>query len=99
MRIEQAVNVRSIALSIAVAVFAVTWGASLAQVAPAGAPLRTLKKEPAADQLVCGQKVLVEDQTCPAGQILEVTGSCLNEKELPGTPRRGRQFNCIPRKK
>jgi hypothetical protein len=68
-------------------------------VASAAAQLPPLKAEPAADQLACGQKVLVENQTCPRGQILEVTGSCLFEKEVPGTIRRGRQFNCVERKK
>ena len=50
-------------------------GASVAY----GAPVRTqtLKNEPDPKQLSCGQKVLVENNTCPAGQILEVTGSCL----------------------
>ena len=72
---------------------------AVARVLPADAQLQTLKKEPEAHQLDCGQKVLVENQSCPSGQILEVTGSCLNEKEAPGTLRRGRQFNCIPRKK
>ena len=73
------------------------FGAAVVQIAPVGA--QTLKKEPDSNQLACGQKALVENQTCPAGQILEVTGSCLNEKEVPGTLRRGRQFNCIPKTK
>jgi hypothetical protein len=38
---------------------------------------QTLKKEPDATQLSCGQKVLVDNNTCPADQVLEVTGSCL----------------------
>ena len=38
---------------------------------------QTLKKEPDANQLSCGQKVLVENNTCPADQILQITGSCL----------------------
>ena len=75
-------------------------GAAVGHVGPAGAqPLQTFKKEPEPNQLACGQKVLVENQTCPAGQILEVTGSCLDEKVVPGTLRRGRQLNCIQLKK
>jgi Family of unknown function (DUF6719) len=56
-----------------------------------------LKKEPDANQLSCGQKVLVENNTCPAGQILEVTGSCRNTKPAIGTGPRGLQYNCIKR--
>jgi hypothetical protein len=60
---------------------------------------QTLKKEPDATQLSCGQKVLVENNTCPADQILEVTGSCLNTTptiDMVRTPR-GTQYNCIKR--
>jgi len=65
---------------------------------PAGA--QTLKKEPDANQLPCGQKVLVENNTCPADQILEVTGSCLNTIPTIDMVRnpRGTQYNCIKRK-
>lgn len=49
--------------------------AGLACGVPAGA--QTLKTEPDANQLACGQKVLVENNTSPTDQILEVTGSCL----------------------
>ena len=60
---------------------------------------QTLKKEPDANQLSCGQKVLVENNTCPAGQILEVTGSCLNTGAVLDTVRmpKGPQYNCIKR--
>ena len=60
---------------------------------------QTLKKEPDANQLSCGQKVLVENNTCPADQILEVTGSCLNaipSIDVVQMPR-GRQYHCIKR--
>ena len=66
---------------------------------PAGA--QTLKKEPDAGQLACGQKALVENHTCPADQILEVTGSCLKTTatiDVVQTPR-GTQYNCIKRKR
>ena len=65
-------------------------GASVAY----GAPV-TLKKEPDPKQLSCGQKVLVENNTCPAGQILEVTGSCLDTKLAIDTVQRGIQYHCI----
>ena len=42
---------------------------------------QTLTKEPDANQLSCGQKVLVENNTCPADQILQITGSCLNTRQ------------------
>ena len=61
---------------------------------------QTLKKEPDATQLSCGQKVLVENNTCPADQILQVTGSCLNTTptfDMGRTPR-GTQYNCVKRK-
>ena len=72
------------------------WGGCACGV-PAGA--QTLKIEPGADQLACGQKVLVENNTCPADQILQVTGSCL--KTTPETDvvraARGTQYNCVKR--
>ena len=72
------------------------WGGCACGV-PAGA--QTLKIEPGADQLACGQKVLVENNTCPADQILEVTGSCLKSApaiDVAQTPR-GTQYNCVKR--
>jgi len=66
---------------------------------PAGA--QTLKTEPDANQLECGQKVLVENNTCPADQILEVTGSCLKIAPVVDVVRfpRGTQYNCVKRKR
>jgi hypothetical protein len=60
---------------------------------------QTLKTEPDANQLACGQKVLVENNTCPADQILDVTGSCLKTApvfDVAQTPR-GTQYNCVKR--
>ncbi len=71
--------------------------AGVAYGVPVGA--QTLKKEPNANQLSCGQKVLVENNTCPADQILQVTGSCLSTAptiDMVRTPR-GTQYNCIKR--
>ena len=59
----------------------------------------TLKKEPEANQISCGQKVFVENNTCPAGQVLEITGSCLSTIptiDMVRTPR-GPQYHCIKR--
>ena len=54
-------------------------------------------KEPDTAQLSCGQKVLVDNRTCPAGQILEIVGSCREVAPAPAMPR-GVQYNCIKRK-
>jgi hypothetical protein len=68
-------------------------GGSVVNVEPIRA--QTLKKEPDTKQLSCGQKVLVENNTCPAGQILEITGSCLNANSSIDKAPRGLQYNCI----
>lgn len=54
-------------------------------------------KEPDTAQLSCGQKVLVDNRTCPAGQILEIIGSCRDVTPAPAI-RRGVQYNCIQKK-
>jgi len=46
-----------------------------------------LKQEPAKGTLATGKKVLVDDGTCPAGQVKQVTGS------TPGNPR---IKECVP---
>lgn len=38
------------------------------------ASAQVLKSEPAVGNLAAGKKVLVDDGTCPAGQIKQVTG-------------------------
>lgn len=75
---------------------AITFGGSVVYAVPISA--QTLKKEPDARQLSCGQKVLVENGTCPAGQVLEVTGSCLDAKPSIDKVPRGLQYNCIKRR-
>jgi len=67
----------------------IAFGGSVGYVVPVGA--QTFKSEPDPKQLSCGQKVLVENNTCPAGQILEVTGSCLDTK--PATDMMPREYN------
>jgi Family of unknown function (DUF6719) len=92
-RSPKIVSMMNFRLAKLLVVFAV--GAGVFYVAPIDAQI--LKKEPDANQLSCGQKVLVENNTCPAGQILEVTGSCLDTKPAIGMVPRGLQFNCIKR--
>ena len=75
----------------------IAFSASVGYVVPVKAQI--LKKEPDGTQLACGQKVLVENNTCPTGQILEVTGSCLDTKPAIDKWPRGLQYNCIKWKK
>jgi hypothetical protein len=85
-------NARPIKLLIVIAV-----AVGVAHVKPVAA--QTLKREPDAKQLSCGQKVLVENNTCPAGQILEITGSCLSTVpaiDMVQMPK-GLQYHCIKR--
>jgi hypothetical protein len=77
-------------------VIAIGLGACAVYVVPVAA--LTLTKEPDAKQLSCGQKVLVENQTCSPGQVLEITGSCLDTKAAIDAVPRGLQYNCIKRK-
>jgi hypothetical protein len=69
---------------------------SAALVAPAMS--QATKKKFDLSQLSCGQKVLIDDQSCQTGQILEVTGSCLNAEPADGVRPRGIQYNCTKRK-
>ena len=62
---------------------------------------QTIKTEPNANQLSCGQKVLVDNNTCPADEILQVTGSCLNAAPTIDIvhAQKGTQYNCVKRKR
>ena len=64
-------------------------------VAAAPAPAQVLKKEPPMGQLREGQVVLVDDGSCPAGQIKEVIGG--NHVNAGGTKHIVRTHKCIPR--
>ena len=68
---------------------------------PASVEAQTIKKEPEANQLSCGQKVLVDNNTCPADEILQVTGSCLSAAPTFDIARaqRGTQYHCVKRKR
>ena len=65
------------------------------------AEAQPLKKEPDEKQLSCGQKVLVDNHTCPEDQILEVTGSCLRTPAPIDSMRtqKGTQYHCVRRKR
>jgi hypothetical protein len=75
----------SVALVFAVALSAIA-NPALAEV---------LKREPPMGQLREGQTVLVDDGSCPAGQIKEVVGG--NHVKVGGTKHIVRTHRCIPR--
>ncbi len=52
---------------------------------------QTFQREQDIPDLRLGQRVMVDDGTCPAGQIKEVTGSQMTETEVVRTRK------CIPR--
>ena len=56
----------------------------------------TLKKEPAMGSLKQGQRVLVDDGTCPKGQIKEVIGG--NHSDVGGNSQIKRTRRCVQRK-
>jgi hypothetical protein len=58
----------------------------------ATAQAQTLTREPAAGELRLGQRVLVDDGSCPAGQIKQVTGARLTAAGVE------RARGCVPRK-
>jgi hypothetical protein len=57
---------------------------------PAFAAQKVLKYEPPEGALRTGKRVLVDDGTCPPGQLLQVIGGSR-------TPRSPRQRVCVPR--
>jgi hypothetical protein len=62
-----------------------------------GGPLaaQVLKKEPAMGKLREGQMVLVDDGSCPVGQIKQVMGG--NHVKVGGSKQVERQRKCVPR--
>jgi hypothetical protein len=58
-------------------------GAALAGASPADA--QKLMREPAPGELRLGQRVLVDDGSCPAGQIKQVTGARLTSAGVERT--------------
>jgi hypothetical protein len=59
------------------------------------ATAQVLKREPAMGKLQEGERVLVDDGTCPRGQIKEVVGG--NHVKVGGTKYIERRRQCIPR--
>jgi hypothetical protein len=55
----------------------------------------TLKQEPAMGAMREGQVVLVDDGSCPAGQIKRVVGG--NHTKVGGTKQIVRTSSCVPR--
>ena len=56
---------------------------------------QVLKEEPPMGQLREGQTVLVDDGSCPAGQIKQVIGG--NHVKAGGTKHILRTYKCIPK--
>jgi hypothetical protein len=54
-----------------------------------------LKKEPKMGALQEGQTVLVDDGSCPKGQIKRVVGG--NHRKVGGTKQNERSRTCVPR--
>jgi hypothetical protein len=63
--------------------------------AGSAAAVETLKQEPAMGKLTLGQRVLVDDGSCPAGQIKEVIGG--DHVKAGGKQHIVRTYKCIPR--
>ncbi|MGD9921328.1 MAG: DUF6719 family protein [Pseudorhodoplanes sp.] len=61
---------------------------------PAGAQI--VKREPAMGAMKEGERVLVDDGSCPKGQIKEVIGG--NHTKVGGKKQITRQRRCIPRR-
>jgi hypothetical protein len=66
--------------------------------AEAGRGQTMLQQEPGTGMLRPDETALVDDHSCPKGQVKEVTGGSnrryIKDIEIPGTPR---QRRCVPR--
>jgi hypothetical protein len=71
---------------------------NVALIVPAAS--QTSPKKPDPIKLACGQTMLVDDQTCPANEIQQVTGGCYNSglSAPDGTRPKGDQYKCVKRK-
>jgi hypothetical protein len=67
-------------------VLALAWFAG-----PASAQQLTVSREQDITELRLGQKILVDNGSCPTGQILEITGANLTAQGLARTRK------CVPR--
>ena len=59
------------------------------------ASAQTVSKEPATGMLKPGERVLVDDRSCPAGQIKEVIGG--DHTKAGGKQQIERRRRCIPK--
>lgn len=59
------------------------------------AQAQVLKTEPKMGALKEGQRVLVDNGKCPAGQVMEVIGG--NHTKVGGTKKIERSRKCVPR--
>jgi len=57
---------------------------------------KILKREPPG-VMRCGVTVLVDDRSCPRGQIKRVIGGCILAGPGPRVAGPGRQRSCVPR--
>jgi hypothetical protein len=59
------------------------------------AAVETVKQEPPMGKMTLGQRLLVDDGSCPAGQIKEVTGG--DHVKVGGKQHIVRTYKCVPR--
>ena len=71
-------------------------GVLLAGALTTASAAQVLKKEPPMGKLREGERVLVDDGKCPAGQIMEVTGG--NHIKVGGKKQIERSRRCVPRR-
>lgn len=66
---------------------------------PPAAAQEILRREPAKGALRYGEKVLVDDGRCPRGQVREVTGGRISDRDArrPTTATQSRERRCVPR--
>jgi hypothetical protein len=69
--------------------------AAIISIGLAGAALAQLKREPAMGALKEGEVVLVDDGSCPKGQIKRVVGG--NHFTVGGFKKIERKRSCVPR--
>jgi NADP-dependent 3-hydroxy acid dehydrogenase YdfG len=55
-------------------------------------PATAQMKMPDIIKMPCGQKIVIQDYSCPKGLILEITGSCRDNTTQLG---KGVQYTCI----
>jgi hypothetical protein len=69
--------------------------ASIISIGLAGSALAQIKREPAMGAMKEGEVVLVDDGSCPKGQIKRVVGG--NHTKVGGSKKIERTRSCVPR--